>query len=102
MCMYVCIRGVGTPRYLPPPTASVQWQPDGFAIRADKRFLGAGLPGGPPIYLGASRWQSHGGPRTAHVSTRLESHSSRASERVRTIACSPKGHKYRTCCHVYV
>ena len=44
-------RGVGTLRYLLPPNASVQGQPDGLTIHTQKWFLGAGFLGAPPISL---------------------------------------------------
>ena len=47
----VLLRGVGTLRYLFPPNASVQWQPDGLTIRTQKWFLGAGFLGALPISL---------------------------------------------------
>ena len=47
----VLLRGVGTPRYLFPPNASVQCQPDGLTIHTNMRFLGAGFLGAPPISL---------------------------------------------------
>ena len=47
----VLLRGVGTLRYIFPPNASVQWQPDGLAIRAQKWFLGARFLGAPHIYI---------------------------------------------------
>ena len=34
-----------------PPNASVQWQPDGLAVRTNKLLLGAGFLGAPPISL---------------------------------------------------
>ena len=45
----VLLRRVGTLRYFLPPSASVQWQPDGLIIHTKKWFLGAGLLGAPPI-----------------------------------------------------
>ena len=45
------LRGVGTLRYLFPPNASVQWQPDVLTIHTNKWFLGAGFLGAPPISL---------------------------------------------------
>ena len=39
----VLLRGVGTLRYVFPPNASVQWQPDGLTIHTKKWFLGARL-----------------------------------------------------------
>ena len=51
----VLLRGVGTLRYLFPPNASVQWQPDGLIIHANKWFLGAGFLGAPPISLMSRR-----------------------------------------------
>ena len=61
--MYVCIylygevllRGAGTLRYLFPPSASAQWQPDDLAIPTKKWFLGAGFLGAPPISRGRLR-----------------------------------------------
>ena len=40
----VLLRGVGTLRYLFPPNASVQWQPDGLTVHTEKWFLGARIP----------------------------------------------------------
>ena len=47
----VLLRGVGTLRYVFPPSASVQRQPDGLTTHANKWFLGAGFLGAPPISL---------------------------------------------------
>ena len=47
----VLLRGVGTLRSSFPPNASVQWQPDGWKIDANKWFLGAGFLRAPPISL---------------------------------------------------
>ena len=50
ICMHACIekgevllRVVGTLRYVVPPNASVQWQPDGLTIPTHKWLLGVGL-----------------------------------------------------------
>ena len=45
------LRGVGTLRYLSPPSAAVQWQPDGSTIHTEEWFLGDGFLGAPPISL---------------------------------------------------
>ena len=45
------LRGVGTLRFVSPPNASVQWQPDGLTIHTKKWFLEAGFLGAPPISL---------------------------------------------------
>ena len=45
----VLLRGVGTLRFLYPPSASVQWQLHGLTIRTEKWFRGAGFLGAPPI-----------------------------------------------------
>ena len=42
---------VGTLRFVCPPSASVQWQPDGLTIHTKKWLLGAGFLGAPPISL---------------------------------------------------
>ena len=42
---------VCTLRYLSPPNASVQWQPDGLTFHTEKWFPGAGFLGAPPISL---------------------------------------------------
>ena len=47
----VLLKGVGTLRYVFPPDASVQWQPDGLTIHAKQQFLGAGFLGASPISL---------------------------------------------------
>ena len=47
----VLLRGVGTPRYVFPPDASVQWQPTGLTIHTQKGFPGAGFLGAPPFFL---------------------------------------------------
>ena len=47
----VLLRGVGTLRYVFPPNASVQWQPDGLTTHTKKWLLGAGFLGAPPISL---------------------------------------------------
>ena len=47
----VLLRGVGAVRYIRAANASVRWQPDGLAIRAEKWFLGAGFLGAPPTSL---------------------------------------------------
>ena len=47
----VLLRGVGTLRYFFPPSASVQYQPDGLTIHTKKGLLGAGFLGAPPISL---------------------------------------------------
>ena len=45
-------RGVGALRYFCPPSASVQWQPDGLTIHTlNKVVPGAGFLGAPPISL---------------------------------------------------
>ena len=51
----VLLRGVGTLRHLFPPSASVQWQPDGLTIHAKKWLLGAGFLGKPTISLRRGR-----------------------------------------------
>ena len=45
------LRGVGALRCLLPPSASVQWQPDGLTMHTRKWFLGAGFLGAPPTSL---------------------------------------------------
>ena len=47
----VLLRGFGTLRCVVLPNASVQWQPGDLTIHTDKRFLGAGFLGAPPISL---------------------------------------------------
>ena len=65
----VPLRGVGTLRYSFPPNASVQWQPDGLTIHAEKWLLGAGFLGAPPISLRSSRSSGTGRwPRAARGS----------------------------------
>ena len=54
------LRGVGTLRYLFPPHASVQWQPDGLTIHTKEWFLGARFLGAPPISLTLSFAGGHG------------------------------------------
>ena len=58
------LRGVGTLRYLFPPSACLQWQRDGLTIQKKKQFLGAGFLGAPPISLSTAVRQVstiHGG-----------------------------------------
>ena len=55
----VLLRGVGTLRYIFPPDASVQWQPDGLKIPTKKWFLAAGFLGAPPISLTYPSWGQH-------------------------------------------
>ena len=50
-------------RYLFPPNASVQWQPDGLAIPTKLWFLGDGFLAGPPISLHWPRPGPHFPPR---------------------------------------
>ena len=47
----VLLRGVGTLRHCFPPSASVQWQPDGLITRSKKWSLGARFLGATPIVL---------------------------------------------------
>ena len=51
----VLLKGVGTLRFVVPPSASVQRQPDGLTIQTNKWFLGAGFLGAPPSSLANER-----------------------------------------------
>ena len=64
----VLLRWVGTLRYVFPPNASVQWQPNGLTICTKKRFLGARFPGVPPISLkkGISKMGDGSGHASKH------------------------------------